>query len=100
MIDYPDLSFKRYLSACRREHSRRLALPWYLSTKPRDNGKRDIWRRQARRYAEWYVVERLGAPSSRDVWLSDLGGIYAGSNLLGFLPDHAKFGYVQEALVS
>jgi hypothetical protein len=96
MIDYPDLPFKRYVAACRREHSRRLALPWYLSTIPSENWKRDIWRRQAKRYAEWYAVARLGAPAHVRVWLSDLGGIYIGSNLLGFLPDHVKFGYVQE----
>lgn len=94
---YADLPFKLFVAQCRREHTRRLSLPWYLSTKAMHNSETSVWRRQANRYAQWYAVARLGLPSDKSVWVSDAGGIYSGSKYFGKLPAHAMLGYKEPA---
>lgn len=96
-LRYPRLPFRRFRAVCKTEHTRRLALPWYVSTDPSSNSKQNIWRRQVRRYAVWYARTKLSwlAPEHA-LHVSDAGGIYSGSQLLGYLPEHVKLGYTQE----
>jgi hypothetical protein len=65
---YAALSFHRYRAACRRLHTQRLAAPWYISQGNiigvdfrRDderNAPLRVYRRQIRRYAEWYLATK------------------------------------------
>lgn len=94
-LRYVHLPFRRFLAAARAEHRRRLSLPWYLEPHARDNAPRAVWRRQIKRYAEWYAKHRLGA-NGWNIWVSDAGEIRSGSTYLGNLPPHAMLGFTQE----
>lgn len=63
---FKDLGFPAYRRACKADHTRRLATPWYieqsnvLESRHVDNTRFAVWSRQAKRYAQWFVAERLG----------------------------------------
>ncbi len=63
---FADLDFRAYRRACKADHTRRRATPWYieqgnvLDTRRIDNSRFAVWSRQVKRYAQWYVQARLG----------------------------------------
>jgi hypothetical protein len=89
---FSHLSFRRYLSACRADHTRQLARPWYLSDDARDNDRVEVWKRQARCYAAWLIERDTGEtwPDWRIVVTFD-GRVYVGSSahIATRLPAHA-----------
>ncbi len=54
-----ELEWRAYLRAARADHTRNLGRPWYVAQDSRENGIAQRWKRQAKRYAEWYVAEVL-----------------------------------------
>lgn len=65
---FADLPWRKFRAACKAQHTRRLAAPWYIrqgnlstyaTTRP-DNDVDVVWQRQAKRYAAWWLGERLG----------------------------------------
>lgn len=53
------LEWRAYLRAARADHTRNLNRPWYICESAEDNTLGARWKRQAKRYAEWYVAEVL-----------------------------------------
>lgn len=53
------LEWRAYLRAARADHTRNLSRPWYVAQEAEENTLGARWRRQAQRYAEWYVAEVL-----------------------------------------
>lgn len=53
------LEWRAYLRAARADHTRNLGRPWYIFEWAENNTLSARWRRQAKRYAEWYVAEVL-----------------------------------------
>ena len=53
------LEWRAYLRAARADHTRNLGRPWYICEWAENNNLSARWKRQAKRYAEWYVAEVL-----------------------------------------
>lgn len=65
---YAELPWRKFRATCKTQHTRRLDAPWYVHqgnlgsyiVMRSDNSVEAIWKRQALRYAQWYLGERLG----------------------------------------
>lgn len=100
---YEDLKFRAYRRAAKTDHTRRLGAPWYIRLgdllgggilRADANSVDAIWRRQAQRYAEWWVVNVAKLDVTRIGTVSRRGGPHVMVTLKGGavrevqLPEH------------